>query len=326
MGTTPLEGLAMSTFLRAIVCTVMLSVAGQGAEQTRVVLVVGAPGTDEYEKMFTEWRDRILAACKAGDVDVVAIGGETASETPDGQKLQQALMERSDSKQLWLILLGHGTFDGKTARFNLRGPDVSAAELAEWLDEVPCPVAIVNCSSASGPFLERLAREQRVVVTAARSGYEHNFARFGDFFSRSLADLEADLDKDDQVSLLEAFLFASRRVEEFYSDENRLATEHALIDDNGDGRGTSADWFQGVRVFKQAKEATQSPDGTLAHQIHLVLSTQERQLSAEAIARRNELEQQLTALRKRKDTIPADVYYRGVEAIGLELAQIYQAL
>ncbi len=164
-----------------------------------------------------------------------------------------------------------------------------------------------------------------MVVTAARSGYEHNFTRFGDFFSRSLADLEADLDKDDQVSLLEAFLFASRRVEEFYADENRLATEHALIDDNGDGLGTSADWFQGVRLAKQAKDAKQSPDGTLAHQIHLVLSTQERQLSAEAIARRNELEQQLTALRKRKDTIPADAYYRGVEAIGLELAQMYQA-
>ena len=114
------------------------------------------------------------------------------------------------------------------------------------------------------------------------------------------------------------------RVEEFYNDENRLATEHALIDDNGDGRGTSADWFQGVRVIKQAKEAERSPDGTLAHQIHLVLSTQERQLSAEAIARRNELEQQLTALGKRKDTISADTYYRDVEAIALELAQIYQ--
>jgi len=308
----------MNTLLRVIACTVLLGAVSHGAEQAQVLLVVGAPGTDEYEEMFAEWRDRIVAASELGENEITVIGGDIDSESSDKEALRQALRERSDAKQLWLILIGHGTFDGKTARFNLRGPDVSAAELGEWLDEVPCPVAIANCSSASGPFLERLARENRVVVTATRSGFEHNFSRFGDFFSRSLADLKADLDKDDQVSLLEAFLFASRRVEEFYNDENRLATEHALIDDNGDGLGTSADWFQGVQVAKQ------SPDGTLAHQIHLVLSTQERQLSAEAIARRNELEQNLTALRERKTTMPTDEYYQSVEAIALELAQIYQ--
>jgi len=314
----------MRVFLRAVVCAVVLGGACRAAEQARVVLVVGAPGADEYGKMFAEWRERIVAACQTGGADVVTIGGETASGASDKQKLRQTLGENSDAKQLWLILIGHGTFDGKTARFNLRGPDVSAAELADWLHEVACPVAIVNCSSASGPFIERLTGKGRIVVTAARSGFEHNFSRFGDHFSRSLTELQADLDKDDQVSLLEAFLFSSRRVEEFYADENRLATEHALLDDNGDGQGTSADWFQGVRVVKEAQDAKQSPDGTLAHQLHLVLSAQERELSAEAIARRNELEQELLVLVKRKDAMPVDEYYLTVETIALELAHIYQ--
>lgn len=314
----------MRVLLRALVCALALCGAGEAAEQTRVVLVVGAPGTDEYGKLFAEWGQRIVTACESGGAEIVAIGSEPASDTPDRQKLQDALSESGDARQLWLILIGHGTFDGKTARFNLRGPDVSAAELAEWLTAVPCPVAIVNCSSASGPFIAQLAGKGRIVVTATRSGFEINFARFGDYFSRALTELDADLDKDDQVSLLEAFLFASRRVEEFYADDNRLATEHALLDDNGDGQGTSADWFQGVRVVKQAKDAKQSPDGTFAHQVHLVLSAQERQLSAEALARRNELEQQLVALGKRKATMPVDEYYAAVEAIALELAHIYQ--
>jgi hypothetical protein len=315
----------MRVFLSVVACSALvLSGACQAAGQDHLIVVVGAPGTDEYGKMFAEWRERIVAAGKLGKAAVDVVGGETASDTPDRKKLQDALSESGDARQLWLILIGHGTFDGKTARFNLRGPDVSAAELAEWLAAVPCPVAIIDCSSSSGPFIEKLSGEHRIIVTAAKNGFEQNFARFGDYFSRALTEPQADLDKDDQVSLLEAFLFASRRVEEFYTDENRLATEHALLDDNGDGLGTAADWFQGVRVVKHAKDAKQSPDGKLANQVHLVLSAQERQLSPEARARRDELEQQLLALAKRKDAMPVDEYYAAVETIALELAHIYR--
>lgn len=313
----------MSTLVRAIACALLVTTAAQAAEQTRVIVVVGASGTDQYGKMFAEWRQRIVAAAEQAEAEVVVVGGETASETPDRLTLQRVLEQSGDAKQLWLILIGHGTFDGKTARFNLRGPDFSAQELAQWLEAVPCPAAIIDCSSASGAFLEQLSGERRLVVTATKSGYEHNFSRFGDYFSRSLADPQADLDKDDQVSLLEAFLFASRRVEEFYAGENRLATEHALLDDNGDGQGTPADWFQGVRVVKQTQDAQKNPDGPRAHQLHLLLSSAERQLSPEAVARRNELEQQLAALRERKADMAVDEYYQAVEAIALELARIY---
>ena len=45
--------------------------------------------------------------------------------------LQDLLSTRSEA--LWLVLIGHGTFDGKTARFGLRGPDVTPAEWAVCL-------------------------------------------------------------------------------------------------------------------------------------------------------------------------------------------------
>ena len=173
------------------------------------------------------------------------------------------------------MLIGHGTFDGHTAKFNLRGPDVTAEELAEWLKPLKRPLAVINCASASAPFINRLAGENRVVITATKSGDEQNFARFGQYISAAIADPAADLDKDGQVSLLEAYLTACRQVAEFYEQEARLATEHALLDDNGDGLGTPAAWFRGLRATQRAKDGA-ALDGTRAHQFHLVASDREQ--------------------------------------------------
>ena len=98
------------------------------------------------------------------------------------------------------MLIGHGTFNGKEAKFNLRGPDLSATNLAEWLAPVERPVAVIDTSSASGPILNELSKPGRVIITATRSGYEQNYTRFGQFFSKAISDSKADLDKDGQVS------------------------------------------------------------------------------------------------------------------------------
>ena len=177
------------------------------------------------------------------------------------------------------MFIGHGTYDGHAAKFNLRGPDLSAEELAEWLAPMKRPIAVIQCASASAPFINRLAGENRVVITATKSGDEQNFARFGQYMSAAIADPRADLDKDGQVSLLEAYLTACRQVDEFYEQEARLATEHALLDDNGDGLGTPAAWFRGLRATQRAKDGA-SLDGTRAHQFHLVASDREQQAAA----------------------------------------------
>ena len=70
-----------------------------------------------------------------------------------------------------------------------------------------------------------------MIITATKSGDEQNFARFGQFISSAIADAASDLDKDGQVSLLEAYLTACRQVEEYYDAEARLASEHALLDE-----------------------------------------------------------------------------------------------
>lgn len=224
---------------------------------------------------------------------------------------------------LWLVLIGHGTFDGREAKFNLRGADVSDGELAEWLRPCARPLAVIDCSSASAPFLNRLSAPGRVVVTATRSGGEVHFARFGDHLSAAVADPSADLDKDGQTSLLEAFLAASHRTAEFYKQAGRLATEHALLEDTADALGTPADWFEGTRATRAAKSGAPL-DGHRAHQWHLVPSEAEQAVPPEVRARRDELELEIQSLRDRKASLPEATYYAELERLLLEMARAYE--
>ncbi len=295
------------------------------AGQPTVILVVGAPGEDLYASEFARQAERWAEVSALAGASHVVIGLEgEAGERGDLDRLTAALAAepKEGPGELWLVFVGHGTFDGKEAKFNLRGMDLTPLGLALELQPFKRPLTVINTASASAPFMQRLAGPGRVIVTATRSGNEQNFARFGQYFAEAIRDLRADLDKDGQTSLLEAFLSASHRVAEFYKAEGRLATEHPLIDDNGDGMGTPPDWFQGVRAVRRAREGT-APDGTRAHQFHLVRSEAEQNLPAEARARRDEIEQKIARLRETKDKLFIEDYYRELEVLLLELASIY---
>jgi hypothetical protein len=295
-------------------------------DRPSVIVVVGAEGTKEYGEQFRQWAGRWEAAAKQAAADFAAIGLDDAGGKTDRDVLAEriAALASTSAEPVWLVLIGHGTFDGKTARFGLRGPDITPTELAAWLKPIERPLAILDCTSSSGPFLNELSGKNRVIVTAARSGFEYNYARFGDYLSSAITDPKADLDKDEQTSLLEAFLLAASGVKEFYVGEGRLVTEHALIDDNGDKLGTPADWFSGLRATKTAKDGA-SLDGVLAGQFVLVKSRNEQQLPAEIRARRDALERDLAAARQRKSKLAEDDYLTTIESILLELAKLYES-
>jgi len=289
-----------------------------------ILLVVGAAGTKEFGEAFAEWTGDWNALSASEQIPLQVVGQDEPGEQEDKARIQEWLAGASSGPEttLWLVLLGHGTYDGKEAKFNLRGPDVSANELKEWLAPVRQPVVIINAASSSGPFIASLSGTNRVVVTATRSGDENNYARFGRYLSRAMGRPDADLDKDGQTSLLEAFLHASREVEAWYEQEGRLATEHALLDDNHDGRGTPADWFEGVRAVKKAADGA-LPDGLRAHQIHLVPSETERRMPPEIRQRRDALELALAGLRERKASLEESVYYGELEDLLVALAGVY---
>jgi hypothetical protein len=300
------------------------SSATNGEDCATVLVVVGAPGEEQFGKTFEQWTALWEKASREAGAKFVALGQGQTNAVTDLEQLRQTLeREPKDlSSELWLVLIGHGTFDGKEARFNLRGPDLSPGELEGWLKPFRRPLAIIDCASSSGPFLNKLSASQRVIVTATRSGYEQNYARFGQFVAEAITDPQADLDKDGQTSLLEAFLAASQRVAEFYDAEGRLATEHALLDDNGDRLGTPADWFRGIRAVKKAADGA-ALDGLRAHQFHLVRSEQERKLSPETRARRDELELGIARLRESKSQMTEDEYYQQLEKLLIEVARVY---
>jgi len=319
-----LKTLLLTALLLAGPAPGLLAGSDTHSRQT-VIVVVGAPGAAEYEEPFQSWADRWREAAERGQATFVGIGLEPEGETSDRERLHSALAEASATSHepLWLVLIGHGTFDGKLAKFNLRGPDISADELSAWLQSVSRPLALVNCASASGPFINKLSGPNRVVVSATKSGFELNYARFGDYLSQAIVDPAADLDKDEQTSLLEAFLSAASRTAEFYAQEGRLASEHALVDDNGDGLGTPADWFRGVRAVKTAKDGA-APDGLRSNQLCLVRSQREQGLTPELRQQRDELEREIATLRHAKGQILEREYYARLEQLFLRLARLYE--
>lgn len=310
----------------AIPATAAAAPTNTAPTSATVLVVVGAPGEEEFGQAFADAARRWEKACAAGGARCRVLGlAPTNGAVSDREQLQQALAgePRDGSAELWVVLLGHGTFDGKEARFNLRGPDVSATELAAWLAPIRRPLAFLNTASASAPFLAKLSSTNRVVITATRSGSEVNYTRLGRYLSEAIADRSADLDKDGETSLLEAFLAGAARVAEFYKAEGRLASEHPLLDDNGDGLGTPPDWFRGVRAVKRAKTGA-ALDGLRAHQFHLVRSPAEQQLSAETRARRDAIELSIARLRENKGQLKEDEYYRQLEVLLLDLARLYE--
>ncbi len=159
-------------------------------EHPVLIVVIGTPGSAEYESEFRRWASLWRAAAEKASAEYVVIGEGAEGNPKDRDRLREALTRRATAslEPLWVVMIGHGTFDGREAKFNLRGPDVTDVELLEWLKLIQRPVAILNFASASGPFLSRLSAPNRVVVTATRSGDEQNFARFGQYFAESIAD------------------------------------------------------------------------------------------------------------------------------------------
>jgi hypothetical protein len=293
------------------------------ADRTTVLLVVGAPGAPEFGSNFVQQATLWEAACNQAGCRRVTIGLDPAGVTNDFDTLKQTLAvePREGVGQLWIVFIGHGTFDGKEARFNLRGPDVSATDLALWLKPFHRLLAVIDTSSSSAPFLNKLSGANRVIMTATRSGNELNYARFGQYLAEAITNPDADLDKDGQVSLLEAFLTAARKTAEFYKVEGRLLTEHALIDDNGDALGTPPDWFRGLRATRRPKDSA-ALDGLLAQQIYLVPSAADKALPPEQRAQRDALERAVLLHREKKSQMKEDDYYTQLEKLLLDLARV----
>ena len=301
------------------------------------VVVSGASGGGEYADRFWEWSSKLVATLK----DPLQFPPENLFFLVEDPERDPALVTaravKSDLMQLvgelesrvrpddllFLLLLGHGNFDGSDYRYNLRGPDLTGAELSAILDRFPAQRIVLVCTTpASGALIPRLSRGNRVILTATKNGHEGNETVFARFFVESLHNPEADTDKSGQVSILEAYSFTHRKVKEWYAEKNRLATEHARLDDNGDGVGTAL-------PDAASGEGRLAGQVTLAKPIEAAAPAGSGPALAELEALRKkklELESSLRELRVRKAELPSDRYQEQLEALLVELARTARAI
>ncbi len=205
---------------------------------TYIVIVAGLGGEPDYEQRFTADAndlDRIFRA-EGQSTHVTTLTGiqSTAAQLRDA--LTGVAHDAHPDDDFALILIGHGSFDGVEYKFNLVGPDLTAANIASLCDRIPARrQLIVDTTSASGGAIAALSRPGRAVIAATKSGTERNATVFARYWVEALQDPAVDTDKSDSISAMEAFVYATKKTAAFYESEKRLATEHAVFNDAGTG-------------------------------------------------------------------------------------------
>ena len=308
--------------LRSAVLLVLLSAASASAQTTHLLVIVGLAGEPEHAELFQRWASTLIDASAAlgvekpiylaekPEADPKRITGRSSKE--EVVKAFGSLKAAGEDSVVFVVLIGHGTFDGKIARFNVPGPDLTPADFEPLLAGLKSKhVVFVNTASASGPFMQALAGNGRTIVTATRNGTERFATLFGGYFVDAFAGSDADADKNRRVSVLEAFTFARREVNNAYEREGIMVTEHALLNDSG-GEGAADPSPDG----KQGKVAALLSLGSAAASDPLPADPKLRALYVE----RRELERRVEALKLLKGSMPADRYTGELEKLATELA------
>jgi hypothetical protein len=285
---------------------------------TYYVTVSGLGGEPDYEQRFGMWAKDIDKVLKAGtDTKVETLVNATREQVR--RAFDRIAQEAKPQDAQEVMLIGHGSYDGYEYKINLPGPDLSASELAGLLDRIPATRQLVaNMTSCSGGSLEFLRKPNRVVIAATKSGTEKNATVFARYWVEALRDPAADSDKNEVVSALEAFRYADKKTSSFYESQNRLATEHPILEDTGKGEGVRA-------------PSPDNGEGLLASQFPLLrigtsAAAAQDPAKKELLAKKEELEQQIDKLKYEKASITPDEYKKQLEALLLELARTQEAL
>ena len=283
------------------------------------VTVAGLGGEPDYEQDFTQLATDLDKLLKTVGPDAHVYTLTDATRANLTQALTRVAAEAKPDDDFVLILIGHGTFDGFQYKFNLVGPDITAQDLARLCDQIRSKrQLIVNTTEASGGSVIVLQRSGRAVISATKDGNEKNATVFARYFVQALHDPQADLDKNNVISALEAFEYAQRHTADFYDSQKRLATEHAVFEDTGDhdptrtpetdtGEGLFLSNFTLIRLGA-AQQAYNNP------------------AKRALLAQKEQLERQIDTLKYRKAAMSQDDYKQQLTQALLELAKVQEQL
>ncbi len=304
-------------------------------DHRHLVVIGGIGGEPHYDELFHRWATTLVRVAveslgiepanvhylpgsrqvAPGDGKSRSATGEVASVTSIGALLDRAARASSPGDMVLVVLIGHGTARAGRILFNVEGPDLSAGTLAEMLASFDGRrLAVVNAASSSGPFVDALSVPGRVVITATAGGNENLAPVFGGHFVTAFTEA-ADSDKDGRLSLREVFDHANRRVAESFEGGQRIRTEHALLDDNGDGAGSRS-------------PGADAADGAVA--ARWFLSSPRYAFDSEAgrglLARDQRLVDRIAQLKRRKGQMPSPDYLAELERLLVALALNRRAL
>lgn len=304
------------------------------AQASRHAVLIGGLGgssdhTTQFERYLSETRRGLIEQFGFEAANVTVLGETSIAdrpwvETTSTSENIRSVFERlaasvGANDDLYIVLFGHGSFDGTNAQLNIPRRDLNDVDYDELVSQVNArQVVFINTASSSGPFVDALSAPGRIIVTATRSGTERNETTFPRFVVEALSSGSADLDRNGETSVAEVFAFASEQTTRAFADANNLATEHALIDDNGDGKGTEWDKLEG------------STDGAVASVTRLNsrsaslagLSPENRGAASELLSHKERLEIEIAEAKSRKASLSTDEYYAKLEVLFVELARL----
>lgn len=299
--------------MRVAVLLLMMASAMRAASY--YVTIAGLGGAPEYETQFEKWAAELDHELhSSADAHVTTLSGPAATR----QRIQQALAslaaETKPDDAFAIFLIGHGSFDGSDYKLNIPGPDITAAELASWLNRVPARrQLVVNMTSCSGASVAALARKDRIVITATKSGNEKNATVFARYWVDALRDPAADADKNGTVSALEAYRYAEHKTAAYFESEKLLATEHCMLTDTGSAnaaRDPSPENGQGMlaAAFALIRPQAQIAANTVPEKQRL-------------LTKKEDLEAKIDRLKYQKAAMAPEEYKQELTALLLELAR-----
>jgi hypothetical protein len=276
------------------------------------LILRGVAGSPEHEAKFEKWTAGTNKALVdkfgfSSDRVIVLTGAKTAQA--EIQKAFATLKQQlKPLDTLFVFFIGHGSGEDGNYKFNISGPDYTADDYNKLLAGLTVGrIVIVAATPASGAALEKFGGKNRVVVTATRSGAEGNDIVFYDYFLEALQNPAADEDKDNKVSVWEAFKYAVAGTERFYKEEGRLATEHPQISDNGTEK-TDAKAKEPPLLARSTSFVVDRPIVSSDPKMQVLLN------------QRKELEQKIEALRINRNAVPAADYDKQLEDLLVQLA------
>jgi hypothetical protein len=343
------QGTVMKALLFSLILVYLSSASSAPADQrdyflpqptvhNYAVILGGAAAEKKYGDQIRHWAmqlhdilsveygyrpEQLILLMDQVEPDDLRISGPCRREVIQ-DKIQALRKVLQPGDRIFFFLLGHGTADEKEAKFVILGPDITGEDFAAILETLSeQDVVVVNTTSASFPFSHALSGPGRVIISATRSRAEKYNTIFAEYFIAALDKHTGDRDKNRRVSMWEAFLFAGRQVEKWYTDQSRIPTEHAVLDDNGDG-------------FFSAEPDPAKDDGRLAQIAYLDLLPAERTLEFppgvdvllvnNLTAKIRELERSVFLLRSRKAELPKAAYQEQMETLLIEIARTSRKL